>query len=147
MADSSGDITISRRSIQRVGITALAVIAIALIVGLGITVIRDHTSSSSDAVASSIDSSTYQAVFLTNGEIYFGKLSASGGDFDVLTHVYRLTAQAASQKGKPLQRTLVKMTSDVHQPRDGLVVNRRQILYVENLNPTGRAALLMKRGG
>jgi hypothetical protein len=42
---------------------------------------------------------------------------------------------------------LAKLTNDVHGPEDLVVINRTQIIYVENLNPNGRAAQIMNRGG
>jgi hypothetical protein len=145
MASSSDAITIPRRTLQRAAFGVVGVIVVAVIVGLGITVIRDRASPS-DSLASAIDSSSYQAVFLTNTEIYFGRLTAPGGEFYYLRHVYRLTVQPAKQKGQPIQRTLVRITSDVHGPQDEMVINRRQILYVENLSPNSKAVALMNQG-
>jgi hypothetical protein len=34
-----------------------------------------------------IDSSKYQAVFFTNGQVYFGKLQAAGSDYMKLTDI------------------------------------------------------------
>ena len=146
MAKSPEAITISRRAVRRAGLTVLWVVIVAVIAGLLITVIRDHTGGTSDAVASNIDSSTYQGVFLTSGEVYFGKLSYSGGDFYILKRVFRLTTQPAKKSGSPPQRTLVRITLDVHSPQDEMIINRRALLYVENLNPSGRAAKFMGSG-
>jgi len=141
MAHSSNDaLTISKRSLRRLGLVIGGIIALAVIVLLAFTVIRALTAS--DPLASAIKSNEYQAVFLTNQQIYFGKLSSPGGDFYYLRHVYYLASQA-NGRGRGLQRTLVKLTADLHSPEDLMVINRSQILFVENLQPKGQAARLM----
>jgi hypothetical protein len=41
-----------------------------------------------------------------------------------------------AQSGKKSQRYLVPITNDIQSPEDLMVINRRQILFVENLKPT-----------
>jgi hypothetical protein len=41
----------------------------------------------------------------------------------------------------------VRVVTDIHGPEDLLVINKRQILYVENLSPNGKASQLMNAGG
>jgi len=141
MAHSSNDsLTISKRSLRRLGLIFVGIIALAVVVLLAFNVFR--ALSGSDPLASAINSNEYQAVFLTNQQIYFGRLTSPGGDFYYLRHVYYLASQA-SARGRGLQRTLVKLTADLHAPEDLMVINRSQILFVENLQPKGRAAQLM----
>ena len=118
------------------GLVVLAVIVWALVRAL----------QPSDPLAGAIESNRYQAVFLTNGQVYFGRLTAPGGDFYYLRHVYYLTA-ASSAKGQAATPQLKKLTGDLHGPEDEVVINRQQILYVENLNPKGRAAQILSGPG
>lgn len=138
-------ISIPRGTIRRGGLTVLAIlvlVAAALGIAYAVRALRPV-----DPMAAAINSREYQYVSLTNGESYFGKLSAPGGSFYYMRHVYTLTAQSSPRSGKPLQRTLFKLTSEVHGPEDLLVINRSQIVYMENLKPNGCATILMTTGG
>jgi hypothetical protein len=142
--DRSINVAVPRAALTRAGYV-LATILVAAIIAVVVTLLV-RALSPSDSLASQVNASDYQGVFLTNNEVYFGKLDVpGGGNFVYLTHVYRLTATTRS--GKPLQRTLVKLTTDIQSPQDQLVINRSQILYVENLSPNGNATRLMNRSG
>jgi len=132
-------ITIPKRVIQRALLGAAALlVAIAVVIGIVAAV---RSLGAKDSLASAINSSEYQAVLLNNGQIYFGKLSAPGGDFYYLRHVYYLT-ESSTRTGKPL-RSLAKLTNDVHGPEDFMAINRGQIVYMENLSPSGQASRLL----
>lgn len=100
-------------------------------------------------VGSPIDSSKYQAVFLTNGQVYFGKLNKSVDNYYKLTDVFYLQAtqsdaaqnesdaqnpQTASQTGVQL----IKLGNEVHGPEDTMVIDRSQVLFIENLKKDGK---------
>lgn len=139
------NVTVSRRAIRRASL-GLAVVAVLVAAAVIIAAVVS-TLSSGDTLAAQVNSRDYQAVFLTSNEVYFGKLSVPGGSFCYLRHVYRLTALPSTHRGQPLQRTLVKLVNDVQSPQDLLIINKSQILYVENLNPSGKAARLLASGG
>lgn len=121
-------------------------VVILLVVIVVLAVLAFQVFQPADPLGSKVDSHDYQAVFLASNEVFFGKLETPAGPFVYLRHVYRLTAQSGSA-GKPLQRKLVRLTADVHSPLDLMIINRAQILYVENLNPTGQAARFFNSGG
>lgn len=76
-----------------------------------------------------IDLSTYQAVFLTNEQIYFGRLKNIDSDYLILYDVYyaKVTESGAGQ--------LVKLgVGEPHSPRGEMIINQEQILFWENLN-------------
>lgn len=94
-----------------------------------------------------IDSSKYQAVFFTNGQVYFGKLQGLSGSFFKLTDIYYLQAtksekddsknpQETSNQGSDVQ--LVKLGNEVHGPVDEMIISRDQILFFENLKQDGK---------
>ena len=85
-----------------------------------------------------VNSSEYQAVFLTNGQAYFGKITDISGNFLTIKNIYYLqagqTAQpkdATSTSSTPL--SLVKLGSEIHGPEDQMNIARSQILFYENL--------------
>ncbi len=88
------------------------------------------------AVAGS--SMDYQAVFLTNDQVYFGKLSQASSQYSVLREVYYLQVtqplQPKDQNAPPVQNiNLVKLGGELHGPQDKMVINRDHILFFEDL--------------
>jgi len=97
-----------------------------------------------------VDSSKYQAVFLSNGQVYFGKLKGLGGNAPVLEDVYYLVINQPlqGQEGeKPVQPkyTLVKLGREIHGPEDKLILQKRHILFVENLKDDGKLVAAIKQ--
>ncbi|MDO8241072.1 MAG: hypothetical protein Q7T51_03790 [Candidatus Moranbacteria bacterium] len=92
-----------------------------------------------------IDSSKYQAVFLPNGQVYFGKVSQERESFVHLSEVYYLVNNAGLQKQtaetgnandatKPnSDYSLIKLGNELHGP-ESMEINRDQILFIENLS-------------
>jgi len=82
--------------------------------------------------------SDWQAVFLTGGQVYYGKLVDTQGDFYKLQDVYYIRAVPAKEDGQQPQLTLVKMGNELHGPEDMILLNKDHILYVENLRADGK---------
>jgi hypothetical protein len=141
---SSDTLSVSKSTVRRITYLIGGIVLAVLIVVLAVVVVQRL--GPSDALASQVKSGDYQAVFLTNNEVYFGNLTVPSGSFVYLRHVYRLTSQVG-KSGKPLRSTLVKIVNDLHSPEDLMVINRANILYIENLNPSGQASRLMRQGG
>lgn len=75
-----------------------------------------------------IDPTAYQAVFLTNDQIYFGHLKNINPDYLILSDVYyvKVNESGAGQ--------LVKLGAiEPHGPRDEMIINQGHILFWENL--------------
>lgn len=116
------------------------VIIIALLVYVGWTtklfglIKTSSTETSKDA--------EWQAVFLTNGQVYFGKFSAGMGQYSTLKNIYYLqvqkAVQPADQAATDQKVTLVKLGNELHGPQDEMKVNRDQILFYENLKKDGK---------
>lgn len=98
----------------------------------------------------------YQAIFLTNGQVYFGKLNKVGRDFVGLSDIYYLQVQQPIQP-KPEQKseqkaedeqpkiTLVKLGNEIHGPVDAMSINRDQILFWEDLKDSGQVVQAIKK--
>lgn len=123
----------------------LVVVVVVLIV-LGV-LFRDKLFGASGAsTAASGTSSGYQAVFLTNGQVYFGKLAYADSDYPVLTDIYYLQvvqpplqgqqtagqAAPAASAAQP-QISLVKLGNELHGPVDEMHIARAQILFYEDM--------------
>ncbi len=76
-------------------------------------------------------SDTYQAVFLDNGQVYFGKLEEREDAFYRLTSVYYMQLQGNTQDAA--DSVLVKLGSEVHGPADFMDINPDHILFIEDL--------------
>ena len=89
------------------------------------------------SAASDIDTTKYQAVFMTNGQVYFGKLSDVTHTYADLTDVYYLqvqqSVQPATDDKESSQVSLTKLGSELHGPTDKMHISRDQILFWENL--------------
>lgn len=95
-------------------------------------------------VTGQINQDKYQAVFFTNGQVYFGKLSSIGDEYFKLQDVYYL--QADSEESKNPQDTtkkqagdvqLIKLGSEIHGPDDEMTISESQILFFENIKDDG----------
>ena len=86
-----------------------------------------------------VDPNAYQAVFLTNGSTYFGKLQAQGGGWFSLSDVFYLssTEQGGAQ--------LIKRGSESQGPRDPMIIPAGQVLFIENLRDDGDVVVAIKR--
>jgi hypothetical protein len=100
------------------------------------------------SMASTIDSGQYQALFFTNGQVYFGKLQNLNSGYFKLTDIFYLQAQTQDGSKNPQQTTnqqssdvqLVKLGSEIHGPDDEMIVNKDQVLFFENLKKDGKVS-------
>lgn len=93
----------------------------------------------------------YQAVFLTNGQVYFGKLTASG-TWLKLTDIYYLSASEdlqqtgsttpAANQSPDLQ--LVKLGGELHGPTDMMYIEKDKLMFWENLKDDSKVVDAIK---
>lgn len=69
----------------------------------------------------------YQAVFLTSGQAYFGKLKVRDRT-SVLSDVYYI-----SSTGSGTEAGLIKLGDEVFEPENEITINNASISYYENL--------------
>jgi len=90
----------------------------------------------------------YQAVFLTNGQVYFGKL-ADSGKYATLEDIYYLQVQQIQPTDKTATQqnkvTLIKLGNELHAPQDKMKINRDQVLFIEDLKDEGKVMQAIKR--
>jgi flagellar basal body-associated protein FliL len=80
--------------------------------------------------------SDYHAVFLSSGQVYFGKyVGSKSGQYVELEDVYYLQAQQSLDKKSAEQTklSLVKLGGELHGPTDKVYVNRDHVLMIEDL--------------
>jgi hypothetical protein len=92
-----------------------------------------------------IDKKKVQAVFLTNGQVYFGKIKSVNKNYVDMQQIYYLNV---NQQVQPNQKdsedtsnqsvSLVKLGCELHGPTDQMIINRDQITFWENLKTDGQ---------
>ena len=86
-------------------------------------------------------STPYQAVLLSNGSAYFGKLEGLGTPFPVLRDVFYVQS-AQDPNTKQVSNILVKRGKEWHAP-DRMILNSNMIVLVEPVNTASRVAQLI----
>lgn len=133
-----------KRSLKRI---ILPIIITLVVIALGV-IAWTAWSGTQKTVATGIDSNKYQAVFFTNGQVYFGKLRAFNENYMQLTDIYYLQTQTTETDSKNLQQTasnesnvqLIKLGDEIHGPEDEMIISRDQVLFYENLKADGNVA-------
>lgn len=94
-----------------------------------------------------VKSSNYQAVFLNNGQVYFGNIKDLNGSYVRMTNIYYLTQNGSSSSSSSSNNySLVKLgCQQIHDPLDEMVINRAQVTFWENLDPSGKVVSSIKQ--
>lgn len=104
--------------------------------------------SNTQSKTTAIDTSKYQAVSISDGQLYFGKLSVLNDGYMKLTDVYYLQPQANDSTSDSSDSTnsnfkLAKFTDAIYGPEGEIIISKDQILFYENLQPDGKVAQLI----
>lgn len=95
-----------------------------------------------DSQAKTVMKDKYQAVFLNNGQVYFGNITALNNKYVSLTNIYYLqTNNAEGAQANATASTnvsLVKLGCELHAPFDRMVINSDQVIFWENLQDSGQ---------
>lgn len=87
-----------------------------------------------------IDQATFQAIFLTNDQIYFGHLKNINPDYLLLSDVHYV------KLNKDGDGQIVKLgVNEPHGPQDKMIINKDQVLYWENLKPSSQVIETVKK--
>jgi hypothetical protein len=121
-----------------IGVSALAVVIVVLF-----SIIWYQST-----MGANIDSSKFQAVFFTNGQVYFGKLETLNGNYMKLTDIFYLQTKTTDASGNPQETStagttdvqLIKLGNEIHGPVDEMIISKDQMLFFENLKSDGKVA-------
>jgi hypothetical protein len=151
---------------QKTSMTPLVVIALVVfLLGLGgvyavsnaqtqsvkreVTSLKAQAAKQASTLRGSIDNSVYQAVFLTSGQVYFGKLSLLNTQYVTLTNIYYLQGAGDGKNVQELEKniattqgnvSLVKLGCELHGPKDQMTINQDKITFWENLKTDGKVS-------
>lgn len=107
----------------------------------------------SSSVAGNIDNGKVQAVFFTNGQVYFGKLRVVNNEYMKLTDIFYLQTKTADSGGNPQETSagnssnveLIKLGDEIHGPEDEMVFSKDQMLFFENLKKDGNVSSTIEK--
>ncbi|MFA6322722.1 MAG: hypothetical protein WCX71_04585 [Candidatus Buchananbacteria bacterium] len=125
----------------------VTLIIVLAIIGGGIYLLVGYTGLGNGLFSSISPKATWQAVFLSNGQVYFGKISGMNKNFMDLKNIYYLQVTTKQDTiGQPSdvqtqseqQLTLIKLGNEIHGPKDDMMINRDQVLMVEDLKDDSR---------
>jgi hypothetical protein len=92
-----------------------------------------------------INTNEFQAIFLTNGQVYFGKLADLNHKYVTIKDIYYLQVQqnsnlqGASGSTTPnSQVSLAKLGNELHGPEDKMYIATDQMLFWENLKGSSK---------
>ncbi len=86
-------------------------------------------------------STPYQAVLLSNGAVYFGKLQGYGTPEPVLTDVFYVVS-STDPNTKQVSNVLVKRGKELHGP-DRMYISPNQIVFVETVTGGSKVSQLI----
>lgn len=138
-------------------VTAIVVVVVVVILGVLVTKYTDISLFGKNVMSGyAYNHDAYHAVFLSNGQVYFGKVNKADAEHMILEDIYYLQVSEPLQQVPPEgtaaqpQLSLVKLGNELHGPRDYMKINSRQILFVEELKADSRvveAITSYKAGG
>jgi len=93
------------------------------------------------------DPNKYQAIFLSNGQVYFGKVTDVNIQTLVLEDIYylrmsqALQASSSEEEAGPVPTdnfSLIKLGNEIHGPENRMNINLDHILFIENLGSNSK---------
>ncbi len=142
---------------KRLGLTVVLVVIILLLVaGVGYAMNRRSGGLFPGGVVKDTGSniSNYSAVFLTNGQVYFGQIKSESDKEVIIDDIYYLQVNQQvqqqdtnSKNPTPSPSTdiqLVKLGNELHGPNDRMRINRDQVLFTESLKNDSKVVTAIK---
>lgn len=87
----------------------------------------------------------YQAVFLANGQTYFGRYYDRIGAYAKIEDIYYLQQTQGDDPDLPADTKLVRRGKELHAPSSRMLVPKSAILFVEDLTDASPIAQFMKQ--
>lgn len=121
--------------LQATIVTAVSVLVIAV-------VFAAQALSASQGIGPEPKDDRYQAVFLDNGRVYFGKLSGIGGTTYTLKDVHYIQSNPQGDKSaeQDSQLSLVQLGNEVHGPESQMQILADKVLFWENLKEDSKVS-------
>lgn len=131
----------STHSIKKKSIIIWLIIVIVIII-IGIVIIFRVFSQNKN-------SPDWQAVFLSDGQVYFGKVVSESAKDVILRNIYYLKEPEVLRQGSEIGQqggdfVLIKLGNEIHGPYDEMRINRQHVLYIEDLKDDSKVVKAIK---
>ena len=137
MARRNSAIVISTSAIRR----AIALLVVFVLLVLAVVFARPYLQRAS--FGDQIDRASYQAVFLSGGQVFFGRAAANDETLS-LSDVFYLAPNTDTSQPQQLG-SLVKRGTELHGPREPMLIALRQVIFVENMRDDSQVVQAIKR--
>ena len=87
----------------------------------------------------------YQAVFLANGQTYFGHYIDRLGPYVQVENAFYITQAPTVEEGQTPESRIIRRGSELHQPLPFVLIPKTAILFVEDLRQDSQVAQFMDR--
>lgn len=131
-------IRVPRMRVSRRSLRNLAIAFTALVVAFFATQWWDFT-------VPALGRAQYQAVFLANGQTYFGRYYDRIGAYAKIEDIYYLQQAQGADPSQPPGTKIVRRGSELHGPPPRMYVPRSAILFVEDLAESSAIAKFMQQ--
>jgi hypothetical protein len=98
-----------------------------------------------DFAVPSIGHTTYQAVFLANGQTYFGRYYDRLGPYAKIENAFYIQQTPAAEADATPESKLVRRGSELHEPTSAMLIAKTAILFVEDLQEGSSVAEFMRK--
>lgn len=135
-----------QKTVNPVLVSTIVILLLIILVGAGVLLYPKIFKQENNAI-------TWQAVFISSGQVYFGHVQDRNTQFVTLTDVYYLqikeNSSATTQLNTNAENTnmeninagnvnsqnisLVQLGDELHGPQDKMIINRDHILFIEDL--------------
>ena len=134
------ELKISGRMVKRVLLGLAAAGAVAGLVFLSLFLIGRDT-----ALQSFVDERGYQAVFLSDGRVYLGRLTSASDEYYVLRDVFYLQQAPGAESDEENTQQVLPRMGDIHGPTGRMLIPKDAVVLVENLRGDGELSRTVDR--
>jgi hypothetical protein len=135
---------------SKVLVVCLIVLSLAVVAALGAKAFHQYGVGAPASEQSAVKSAQYQAVFLANGQVYFGKIKSINDSYVTVNDIYYLQQQVQQQqqakdaKDQNSNLSLTKLGNELHGPEDSMYISKDQVTFWENLKDDSKVAQAIK---
>lgn len=98
-----------------------------------------------DFTVPAVGHSRYQAVFLSNGQTYFGRYYDRVGAYAKIEDVYYLQQVKGTDPDASPETRIVRRGRELHEPASRMLIPKSAILFIEDLTEASPIAQFMNR--
>lgn len=83
---------------------------------------------------------SYQAVFLSSGQVYFGKITEFTSKYIVLNNPYyiQISQTEISEENPQPEMKLIAIKNEFHKPKDFMLIEKSSVIFIEELKNTSQ---------